>query len=306
MFSRSAHRIAPRLAAAAALLLLGCSANPPAARTDAASEHAVVSDSARTWADAQHAGAAALRVLYVPAEGFAYRAPDGSLTGVTVEIVESFTRWVRETHGVAVTADFVEEPDWRRFYGRVRAAAGGVLGLGNVTITEERRTELAFSPPYLSNVAVLITHDSVPDLVRLSDMSTTFEGLAALGFEGTLHETRVRRLRDEYLPGAAIELARSNDEIVERVSGGGYFAYVDAYNFFRARDRGVPLRRHTAGDDAAEEFGIILPAGSDWEPLLRTFFTHDGDYRSTPEYRAILERHLGAPLTRMLLPQPGG
>jgi ABC-type amino acid transport substrate-binding protein len=306
MFSRSAHRVPPVPAAAAALLALGCGGAPPDARPDAVSGPAAVSDSATTWAEAQHAGSAVLRVLYVPAEGFAFRAPDGRLTGVTVEIVQSFTRWVRETHDVAVTADFVEEPDWRTFYGRVRAATGGVLGLGNVTITEERRTELAFSPPYLSNVAVLITHDSVPELGRLSDMAAAFEGLAALGFEGTLHEVRVRRLRDEYLPGAAIELARSNDEIVERVSGGCCFAYVDAYNYFRARERGVPVRRHTAGDDAAEAFGIIMPVDSDWEPLLRAFFTRDGDYRSTPEYRAILERHLGAPLTQMLLRQPRG
>jgi hypothetical protein len=241
-----------------------------------------------------------VRVLYVPAEGFAYRDADGRLTGVTVELVEAFAGWVTARHGVVVTPDFVEEPDWRTFYGRVRDGSGGVFGLGNVTITEDRRAELSFSPAYLSNVAVLITHDAVPELARPDDVPARFAGLSALAFEGTLHETRVRLLRDAHLPDAPLVFARSNDEVVARVGGGGYFAYIDAYNYWRARERGVPLLRHAAADDAAEEFGIIMPIGSDWSAVLQEFFEQDGGYRTTARYRDMLVRHLGEPLTRML------
>jgi ABC-type amino acid transport substrate-binding protein len=257
-------------------------------------------DRAVTWAHAEQAGEAVLRVLYVPAEGFAYTVNGDSVTGVTAEIMRAFARWVAQRHDVAVTLHFVEEQEWRVFYGRVRDAHGGVFGLGNVTITDERRRELSFSLPYLTNVAVLITHDSIAEMNTLEDMRTKFSGLGALAFEGTLHEERLSFLRDAHIPDAPVALAQSNSEIIQRVAAGGYFAYVDAYNFWRAQEQGAPLRRHAVGDDPAEEFGIIMPVNNDWAPLLEEFFARDGGYRNAPEYRSILEAHLGATLTEAL------
>jgi hypothetical protein len=292
-----------RLCGAAALLCAACDAGgrDAAAGPDAgARPGGEARDSAASWAAARRGGEAAIRVLYVPADGFAYRGGDGELTGVTIEIMRAFAGWVGERHGVRVEAEFVEEPDWRTFYGRVRDATGGVFGVGNVTITAERRRELRFSPPYLTNIAVLITHESVPELLRLEDAGSVFAGLRPLAFEGTLHERRLRELRDAYLPDAEIGMAHSNAEILERVSGGGWFAWIDAYNFWRAAEQGMPLRRHEVGDDPAEEFGVIVPHDNDWAPLLDEFFEGDGGLRNSPAYRAILERHLGPSLTRAL------
>ncbi|CAN5706486.1 hypothetical protein BH23GEM9_BH23GEM9_17230 [soil metagenome] len=283
------------LAASVLVLLLAASCGRPAdngQRPDA--------DLGDSWAAAQAAGSASIRVLYVPAEGFAYRTNDGELTGVTVDIMREFARWVHAQHGVTISPLFVEEPDWQTFYGRVSDASGGVFGLGNVTITQDRRRELNFSPAYLTNVAVLITHDSVPALRHMEDAGRELAGLTPLAFRGTLHETRLRALRDEHMPSAELATAQSNREIIDRVAAGGHFAYIDAYNYWRALDDGVPLRRHDVADDPAEEFGIIMPLDNDWAPVLEAFFRHDGGYRETAQYRLLLEHHLGEPLTDAL------
>jgi ABC-type amino acid transport substrate-binding protein len=265
---------------------------------------AAYGDTAPDYSSAAAAGTATVRVLYVPAEGFAWQE-DGSLTGVTVEIMHAFRRWVRDNRGVDLRLDFVAEEDWRTFYDRVQHASGGVFGIGNVTITDERRAELAFSPPYMNNVAVLITDESVPVLGSLEDVPDAFDGLSGLAFAGTLHEARVRALQQQYLPDAPVQPAASNDEIVERVGAGGYFAFIDAYNYWRASERGSSLRRHPVADDAAETFGVIMPHDSDWAPIITAFFEDDGGYLGTAEYRGILLRHLGEPLTA-LLTQPDG
>jgi ABC-type amino acid transport substrate-binding protein len=293
-----------RAGAAAAVVLLaacGAGAEPPAADAAAhATASAPSAEAADSWARVREAGGGTIRVLYVPADGFAYRDGGGSLTGVTVEIMREFAGWLEAQHDVSVEVDFVEEPEWRTFYNRVRDAGDGVFGIGNVTITEARRSELRFSPPYLTNVAVLITRDDVPEIRRMTDAAGVLQGLDALAFEGTLHETRLRAFRDAHLPAAEVALATSNGEILERVAGGGYFAYIDAYNFWRARDAGAPLQRHPAADDPAEEFGIIMPLGTDWGPLVDGFFQAGGGYRNTAAYRTLLVRHLGEPLTAAL------
>jgi hypothetical protein len=252
-----------------------------------------------SWAQAQ-AGGGRVQVLYVPAEGFAYHDAEGNLTGVTVEVMRHFVEWVRAAHGVDVDVDFVAEEDWRTFYGRVREAPAGVFGIGNVTITEARRSELQFSPPYLTSMAVLITHERVPEIRTEADAAFAFRGLDALAFEGTLHEERLRRLRDAHVPDASLVMESANDAIIDSVASGGYFAYTDAYNYWRALERGAPLRRHPSLDDPAEEFGVIMPLVSDWAPAIDGFFNHGDGYRNTALYRDLLSRHLGKPLTDAL------
>lgn len=299
----AARRNLPRMVIlAASVALTGACAERDGA--GGRGEFSAYGDTAADWAAASAAGAATVRVLYVPAEGFAWQE-DGSLSGVTVEIMHAFRRWVRDNHDVDLRLDFVPEDDWRRFYDRVRHASGGVFGIGNVTITDERRAELAFSPPYLNNTAVLITDESVPALASMDEVADAFAGLTGLAFQGTLHEERVRTLQQQHLPDATVALASSNGEIVERVSDGGYFAFVDAYNYWRASEAGTSLRRHAVADDDAETFGVIMPRDSDWAPIITAFFEDDGGYMQSAEYRGILLRNLGEPLTALLVQADG-
>jgi ABC-type amino acid transport substrate-binding protein len=259
---------------------------------------------APTFAQARETGEATLRVIYVPSSGFAGRDEDGRLTGVTVELLRRFGHWVEEAHGIDVDVEFVEEPLWATFYQRVRHSRGGVFGIGNVTITEPRRDELAFSPPYLSNVATLMTHADVPELGSMERVGQAFAGMRGLRYPGTLHEQRLNELRRDWFPELQTVPVESNDELVEMTaSGEGYFGYIDIYNYWRAVERGMPLRRHPVADDASEEFGVIMPRGSDWAAVMEAFFqAHDG-VQESPWYRALLTKHLGEELATLLLPR---
>lgn len=284
------------LALSGSLLLLGCEAEP----NEASSPDADTTLQGPTWSEAQEEGAATVRVPYVPADDFAYVDEDGYHTGITVELMRLFADWVETEHDVMLTLDFVEETDWRTFYSRVKQSEGGVFGLGNVTITEERRDELQFSPPYFNNMAVLISHEDVAELEHLDAWSTTFDGFTPLAFEGTLHEERLRNLVETHAPNTELAFSDANDDIIERVSTGEYVAYIDGYNYWRAVDEGARLRRHPVGDDPAETFGIIMPLNSDWGDPVEAFFTEEGDLRDRSVYRNLLADHLGESVTDAL------
>jgi putative glutamine transport system substrate-binding protein len=264
-------------------------------------------DDGPSWSDVSAAGGGAIRVLYVPAQGFAWREeakPERArLDGLTVDLMRDFADWVKEAHGLRLRLEFEAEQDWGRFYERVRDGSGGLFGLGNVTITEARREELAFSPPYMNNVAVLITHEDVPELESIGELGEAFSGLRPLAFGGTLHETRLQAIQMEHGLGEGMALASSNEEIVEAVAGGGYFAYIDAYNYWRAGQAGLPLRRHAVGDDPGEAFGIIMPRDSDWRPVIEEWFEARDGLIGGPLHRRLLEEHLGGEVARILLDQ---
>ena len=257
-------------------------------------------DQGPTFAEARAAGEATVRVLYVPAEGWVYAEDGETPTGVTADLMRGFADWVEREHGIALELAFVAEHDWQVFYGRVRDARGGVFGLGNVTITAARRDELAFSPAYLENVAVLITPEDIATVDAAARAPELLDGLDALAFRGTLHQQRLERLRSDYWPDMRIDHADSNDAIIERVAAGGHFAYIDAYNYWRAREARAPLRHHPAMDDPGERFGIIMPRDTDWAAPLAAYFEADGGLLQRDDYRALLERHLGEAVAAML------
>jgi len=298
----------------AALLIVGCAGDAetpaPGYGADRDPEGAdapslpegLETTSAPGFAEALEAGAVTLRVLYVPSSGFAGLDEGGRLTGVTVEILRRFGDFVEREYGIDVEVAFEREEDWATFYQRVRHSDGGVFGIGNVTITEPRRDELAFSPPYLSNIAILMTHEDVPELTSLDEASDALRGMTALIYPGTLHEERVLALRDDWIPGMETRTIRSNDELVGLVgSGDGYFGFIDVYNYWRAVEAGAPLRRHEVADDDSEEFGVIMPVNSDWAEPMEGFFEAEGGLRSTDWYRELLRTHLGEGLANLLL-----
>jgi len=312
----------------AALLVAGCAGGEEGeAAADAAQSHApeavqAVGEDCRevpvpaqgpvvrsSFQEAREAGSARITFFFVPSAGFAEWAScglddadgSGGLTGVTVELLKDFARFVEETHGIDLEVEWLGEERWADFYGYVRDSEGGVFGIGNVTITEPRREELDFSPPYLNNIAVLVTHEGVPELSSLDEIPVVFRGLAGLPYPGTLHETRVEGIRERYLPETKSRPVASNDELVSLLAAGEeYFGYIDVYNYWRARERGLPLRRHSVGDDASETFGVILPRGSDWTPVMEAFFRAHGGYVDSSRFHGLLRRHLGDGLATLL------
>jgi putative glutamine transport system substrate-binding protein len=254
------------------------------------------------WADIQRTGSGNITFTYVPSEGFSYTDDEGILTGVTIELLRDFAVWVEQTYDVSLTTAFVPNESFSDFYQSVVKADGGVFGVANVTITEERKNELAFSPPYMTNIAVLITHEDIPEISSKSEIKDSFSGLNGLAFAGTLHEVRIRSIVSNYLNGAQIHKAHANDEIIRRVGEERmYFAYVDVYNFHRAAQRGEPLRRHSVGDEASEQFGVIMPLKSDWHELIDEFFEANGGYIQSDRFHNLLESHLGPEMAALLL-----
>ncbi|MCC5940706.1 MAG: transporter substrate-binding domain-containing protein [Balneolaceae bacterium] len=256
------------------------------------------------FAEIRDQGSGTVTLAYVPSDGFSYENEEGKLTGVTIEIFRDFAAFVEEYYEVELVINYMPIDRFGNFYDTVRQAEGGIFGVANVTITEERKSELAFSPPYMRNVATLITHSDIEEISSFDDIPEIFNDLNALAFEGTLHEERLRDIVENRIPGALIYFAQSNNEIVERTAASNdYFAYVDIYNYWRASEEGMPLLRHEAGDEASEEFGIIMPLESDWHDVMAEFFEADGGYVHSDRYRQLMEAHLGAGLADLLISQ---
>ncbi len=183
----------------------------------------------------------------------------------------------------------------------MRHGQGGVFGLAGVTINEARKKEVGFSPPFFANVPVLVANRAVPDLTSRDRIPIELAGFTALAFHGTTLETRLERLRAESFPSLRIESVTSYRDIVARLSRDPRtFAYLDLNIFWTQRKAGAPIKRHRVADGPREDFGIVMPLGSDWGAPLANFFAAAGGYRQSRAYRSLMIKHLGVDLDELL------
>jgi ABC-type amino acid transport substrate-binding protein len=247
-----------------------------------------------TWLQVKAKGEGTISLAYVETFGFVYKDGD-KLTGVCVDIMNDFVKYVNDTKGIKLTSQFVGDGTaFKGMYDKVKASTGGVFGLGNITITEERKREVKFSPPFITNLAFLITQNNVANLAKMEDLPTTFGKLTAYTAKGTVNEKRINEMKQKYFPAMKILLTANSQETFQKViSEPNGFAYLDLAFYLEAVQQRKPLKRHPIGDKASEQFGFAMPMNSDWYPVLDEFFKANGGYTNSNPYKVILKKHLG-------------
>ena len=255
-----------------------------------------------TWAEAKAAGSGKIVAYYLEEDAFAYSDASGRVTGVNVDIFRHFVNWMKNSKGVTLDVEYIGERDFKKFYDTVKDAPDGTLGLGTVTILDRRKQEVQFGPPYINNIAVLISHTSAPNLVSLDEIGTIYGGKKGVAAVGTTLEGYLKNMKQRYYPALNIDPVSSQMDVVEAVAADpNYFAYVDLSVYWPAYDkRKMAIKRQAVGDLSAETFGFIMPLGSEWHEPLEEFFALGSGYRSNPAYKQILMKHLGGEVTKML------
>jgi ABC-type amino acid transport substrate-binding protein len=255
-----------------------------------------------TWASVKGAKSGTVSLAYVETPSFVYKDKSGNLTGICVDIMNDFVKWVNSNKGVTLTTRFLGDgTSFRGMYEKTKSATGGVIGLGNVTITEERRKEVKFSQPFITNFAILTTQTAVPTLSKLEDLPKVFPNFTAYTAKGTLNEKRIQELKQKYYPAVKVSTQTTSQEVLEKVfTDANAFAYLDLAFYIEAVQMKKPIKRHPVGDKAAEQFGFIMPMNSDWGPVMDEFFKSNGGYLNSKEYKSILIKHLGEAGVKLL------
>lgn len=259
-------------------------------------QYAIGQTQGDTWAKVKANGGGTISLAYVETPGFVYKGSDGNLTGICVDIMKDFVNYVNVKEGVKVNMKFVGDgSSFSKMYATAKTGNGGVFGLGNITITEARKEEIKFSPKFITNIAILLSHSSAPTIKNMNEITDKFSGMKAYTAKGTLNEKRILDIKSKYYPSLEISYASSSPETLQKViSDPKSFTYLDIAFYLDALKNKQPVKRHAIGDKASEEFGIVMPKNTDWDGLMNEFFVANGGYTNSVEYRKILNQHLGA------------
>ncbi|MCU0384122.1 MAG: transporter substrate-binding domain-containing protein [Cyclobacteriaceae bacterium] len=174
-----------------------------------------------------------------------------------------------------------------------------VMGISNVTITEERKKILKFTPAFMSNLVVLLTHNDAPSISSLTQIGTVLNGYTAKVLSGSTHKLVIEKIKKEYAPDLKISYANSGIEIMKELSASStIFTVLDFTEFINASRKHLPIKRHNVNVGTTEELGFIMSKQSDWDKPWNEFLTIE--YRKSVRYRKIIVDNLGANFLNMI------
>ena len=238
--------------------------------------------------------------VYDGVPGFVDKGPSGEVEGFLAEIMRQFESYVLNTHGITVTSEFRQVPnkDFKIFMSDIKNGKGGVFGLSNVSIKEERKKDYSFSPPYMNNVSVLVSSSKVPTVTNMDDLPARFNAMKAYSVAGSTYYQRLMEIKEKYHPDMEIVSLSSVDEVMNTISktDGGY-AVVDLHYYLQSL-KTHPIKRHPVGDKGEDKFGVIMPLSNDWQPVIKEFF--NSGFIGGPEYRKLIAENLGKGALRLM------
>lgn len=246
-----------------------------------------------SWAKVKASGGT-LTVIYYEQPGLIYKdATTGKMKGVCADILDDFVKFVQEKYGKKLEINYAGQEQVFPNFLSITQSTANILGVTNVTITEERKKILKFTPSFMTNPVVMLTHKDAPTISSVAEIGTTMKDYSAKVISGSTHVKVIEKIKKENVPSLKVAYANSGGEILKELSGGPkFFTVLDFTEYIDATRRQLPVKRQSINFGGAEELAFIMAKQTDWDQPWNEFMTMD--YKKGVRYRKIIVDNLGA------------
>lgn len=245
-----------------------------------------------------------LVVHYLAKAPFASPDKNNQPAGIEIDIINEYVLWLKINKKMSLTIKHVPFIEFSPFYNSVKKAPKNTIGMGAVTVLPERAKELDFSPAYLKNVAFCITNGNAPDVKNKvqPEIVKCLGPMTALTIEGSSLSKHVNELK-KFIPDLKIAFQPTQlkilDEIAKSVLNFGYVDAIEFWFYLKSNPQKF-LKMQKALNQSKEELAFIMPKGSQHKALFTEFFNGANGFKSSRNYRTILEKHLGSYMTQIM------
>jgi ABC-type amino acid transport substrate-binding protein len=234
-----------------------------------------------------------LHVYYLENYPYSYTRND-SIKGIEIEIIKEFISWAKYD-GYNFLPVYKKFDEFDVFYESVKNAGPKVIGLGSVTITKKRLTDVSFSPPYIKNVSVLLTYSGVQTFKNKNDIRKEFSGKAAITLKNSMYEKYILAIKKQYVPNLKLQYSDNEFSTIEAVAcNSELFAYCDILSYWtylqKYPNKTVKIQKVFTEDQ--DNLGFITPKNTAYRFTLAEFFESGFGFISGKRYTEILEKYL--------------
>lgn len=254
-----------------------------------------------SWQEVQKKKQGTITVLWDEIEPFVYRNQEGRMMGVEYELMEGFSGFVERQYGVKLQINWVDAKGFENIYPAIRQSeAGGLFAVSYYSITEERRKEVKFSPPYMPDLNILVSNNGIPAFESAREFIDRLPYMTGYTMGHTTMEQDLLALREKYYPSLSVKYNPVNDYSVLKdiAADPQSFGYVPLSIYVVALQRGIKVKRQRLFDIRREGFAAIYPKSSDWdEPVQHYFNSPDAEKMVS----GLIRRYLGEEVAAIIL-----
>ncbi len=220
------------------------------------------------------------------------------IDGVEHDLAQAFIDYLNEKYGVSIDMRWIETNSFGEVLQTITNGNGGTFGSSSISITDERMQLFNFTPPYLADVAVLISNSNLPIALTEEELMKTLDGKTAISIENTTLVSSLNKLKRDLKIDFQIDYVRNSGNVIERISGQpNTFGYIDIANFLVAIESNTTVRRQFYFPVKLEGLAMIFPKGSDWSQPVQDYFSSE---QFELDKHRIIEKYLGANATDII------
>ncbi|MEP0367476.1 MAG: ATP-binding protein [Cyclobacteriaceae bacterium] len=220
------------------------------------------------------------------------------LDGIEHDLSRAFVSYLEEKYNVSITLERQVTNSFIEVMDIVKNGDDGVFGASSFSITRERAKHFNFTPPYMTDIAVLISNANIPVVETSKEFKEVFEGKTAVTIEQTTLSAGVENLRTQYTVNTKVKHVQNSGQIIsEIISNEDTFGYIDLANFLIALEKSTQVRRQFFYPLKLEGLAFIYPSGSDWEIPVNDYFTSAA---FEEDREAIIGKYLGKDVTKTI------
>jgi signal transduction histidine kinase len=232
-----------------------------------------------TWPTAKNVKAATITMYWYESKPFIYHGENGQVQGIEYDIMEGFGKYLRDQYGIDLKVNWVESKSFTDTYQKIATTKlEGTFGASAFSITEDRKSQLSFSPPYMTDITVLISSKNVPVAKSQEEFVTAFSKLTAITIQGTTYEKDLFKLRKDLGISFKINYIPSMDNIlrtIEKTDNAFGFIDLPVYMMMFSENPSINVQRQNLFPIKREGYSIIYPLGGSWGTPLEEYFRSD-------------------------------
>lgn len=195
------------------------------------------------------------------------------LDGIEHDLAEAFIDYINEKYQVEIQIEWVETEGFTEVLTTVKNDSSGAFGASSISITDARKEWLNFTPPYLADIAVLVSHSAIPVALSENDFVTTFQSKTAI----TMKQTTINDFLDSLIVKFNLDVqkkyVKNSGEVLDAIeSSADNFGYIDLPNFLIGIKSHPDLRRQFFYPFKLNGLAFIYPKSSDWDEPVNDYF----------------------------------
>lgn len=220
------------------------------------------------------------------------------IDGVEHDLARAFISYLNATYDLEVEMRWIESNSFGGVLQTVRAGTGGTFGSSSISITNERKNLFNFTPPYLADVAVMITNSNLPIALTEDELKEVLQNKTAISISNTTLVSSLKKLKQDLGIDFEMELVKNSGNIISRIENTpNSFGYIDIANFLVAIESNTQVRRQFFFPVKLEGLAMIYPKDSDWNEPVNQYFMSEQFQKDKHE---IIQKYLGSNATEII------